>query len=292
MKKLLTTSLFSLIAISQLMSQCDSPSKYENVKYDKYHGWDTCKKPNDTELHILQSYNSEMIELRCKLRKNNHSRAHFKSLPLEVQNLKYTKQFLHKDGTVPVFKLIVEPVIENENSEVISEEVESKITKMFSVENVKSYEELPEIYKSYLEIPDENLMYSFRGAQWVSSNEPMILTTGSTDWGIFDMCESNADSEGFINKNKVPKVKIRYFIDSTGNCNYVDMKSEQTALCTKSFAEVKAKNLYKDVKFKPAIKNGKAVGSYLEVVYIPWVYTEEEYRQLQMESENYHNNNK
>lgn len=283
MKKFIMLILLSIFFSFTSMAECEKPSTYENTKYDKQYGWQNAKQPNDTELHILQSYQEDLLKLRCQLRSKDRSCAYCTSIPKEVMSLNYTKQFKHKDGTIPVFKLIVDPITEDN----LTEKESSRIDSMFNTKNITKYQNLPSQYKEYLEIPDTYIKYSFRNGEWRNGMYPIEFTIGTDSWRIFDICESNKDSMGFIYTNKVPKIRLRFFIDSTGNCNYVDMKSEQNGACDSYIADKEAKSLYKEVRFLPATRNGKPVGSYVEVIYTPWVYSPEEWIELKRKALEY-----
>lgn len=75
-------------------------------------------------------------------------------------------------------------------------------------------------------------------------------------------------------------------MNKEGICQYVDYTSSQTLKCTLSMLK-QAKKLYYTVKFKPAIRNGKNVDSYIIVEYTPWIYSEQEYLELNKKHDDY-----
>ena len=277
MKKVLLL-LFAVLSVSTMNGQCNTPSKFESSDYDKYHGWDMITGMTNNDSIVLNQHQSELIELLCTLRRYNKSRAYIYAIADDILELEYTKQFILDDGTLPVFKLILDTGLNKNKKAVV----------IFSESKLGSADNVPEEYQSYFSVPDTKVMFSEMGSSWKIVPDTLEYTVGNATIDPFSRFNCKV---GNSTLSTIPRITYRYFIDSLGNCNYVDRKTDQTNKCTQHHQK-NALKLYKTVEFKPAMKDGKAINSYITVQYVPWIYTPEEWRRLEERRINWENKNK
>lgn len=270
--------LFTVLMISISLfcySQCDNPSKWErNQSYYNLNGWSNLKM-STVDSNVLINHFDTLSSLLCKARKMNHTRVWVKSVPKQVLELNYAKNFICTDNTILIRELIIESGNDNFNQTITQ-------SNLIDEYNLNLDSNLPAHFQSFLLPVDKKVEYSHYGEDFKEVKEYLEFTSGNDKINPF--YEYNC-YQGELTSLTIPRVEFRFFIDTLGTCVYVDHTTEQSIECTKSMVE-KAKNLYQTVKFKPAIKNGKFVNSYILVKFIPWIYSEEEYEKLDFLEQN------
>lgn len=272
--------LFSLLACRAAIvsATCDKPSTYENNKYDYIYGWNKVSCSVEDSAWLSDDVDS-LRSILCTLRQYNRSRARFSSLPESTRKCEYTKKLLLADGTVPVWKLIVEkPVKEKELP------TPDTIYRVPS-DYIPHVNELPEKFKQYfLDTPVIYPAWEFYGHGVHVYREPVMFTTGTTSARIWLACDGNFDENGRTSSERIPKIKFRLFVDSTGTLQYVDHYSEQNIGCLNQYID-DLQAYVKSIRFIPGVTNGIRMRNVYEIWFIPWQYTEAEYERIRRERE-------
>ncbi len=272
--------LFSFLAynIAVMSANCDKPSRYETNRYDYLYGWDKLVCSPEDSVWLSDDTDS-LKRILCILRENGRSRARFNSLPESTRRCKYTQQLRLSDGTVPVWKLIV-------NKPEKKEEV-APIDTVYRVPSdyIPHADSLPEKFESYLTststIPPA---WEFAGLGVHKYTEPVQFTTGTTSARIWLACDGNFDEYGRTSTDRIPKIKFRLFVDSTATLRYVDHYSEQNIGCLTQYID-DLQAYIKSIRFIPGMTLGVPANSVYEIWFIPWQYTEAEYERIRKERE-------
>ena len=256
---LITCLLFTGLAYGQ--HSILRKSTYENIKYDKYHGWDTLT-PAKEEIIVLNEYRTSLQAKLYQLRKYNKTRCYYDTLPDEVQELAYVKALKHKDGTVPVFKLIIDDLETQVNNRKKSN---VEIVKQLMITNIADTSDLPNEFSNYIENQADVMVTA---SQYYEDPYETLDTLGfcSNEWfKYFKEYKCFTASDFGKHKNMI----FRFFVKSDGSVTYVDainnIGCSQLSDCYKQVQEW-ALLVVNNYDFKPALKNGKPVNSYTNVV--------------------------